>query len=125
MSRALSRTKIARYVAEQLQAGNTDVVREVAAYLIENRRTREADLIVRSILERLETEGIVLADVTTATALDEAIKSELQQLTGASQLEINEHVDPSVLGGIRFETPSRRLDATFAHRLTQLRERKI
>ncbi len=125
MSSHLSRTKIAHYVAEQLRAGKRDVVAELAAFLVEERRTGEADLIMRSTLEQLEAEGIVLADVTSATAIDEAIKTELQKLTGAKQLTLREHVDESVLGGIRLETPSQRIDATFAHRLSQLRERKI
>lgn len=125
MSSALSRTKIAKYAADQLKAGNSGVVRDIAAYLVETGRTREAELIVRTILDRLEVDGVVLADVTSASGIDETIRSELKQLVGARQLELREHIDPSVLGGIRFETPSRRLDATFAHRLTQLRERKI
>lgn len=125
MASGLSRTKIARYAADQLHAGNPGVVRQVAAYLVETRRTHEADLIARTILERLENNGIVLADVTSATELDETIKAELKQLTGASRLELRQHIDPSVLGGIRIETPSRRLDATIMRRLTQLRERKI
>lgn len=125
MTSKLSRTRIARYAAEQLQAGNSEVIQEVAAYLVESRRTNEADLIVRIILERLEANGVVLADVTTATKLDETTKAELKRITGAKRLELREHVDPSVLGGIRIETPSRLMDATFTHRLTQLRERKI
>ena len=125
MSNKLSRTRIARYAADQLQAGNAGVIQEVAGYLVESRRVKEADLIVRIILERLEANGVILADVTTATSLDEAIKAELKEITGAKRLEVREHIDPSVLGGIRLETPSRRLDATFLHRLTQLRERKI
>lgn len=125
MAGILSRTKIANYAADQLQAGNSEVVRDIAAYLVETGRTREAEPIVRTILDRLEQDGIVLADVTSVSGIDETIKSELMRLVGARQLELREHVDPAVLGGIRLETPSRRLDGTYAHRLTQLRERKI
>lgn len=121
----LSRTKIARYAAQQLQAGNTEVIREVAALIVDERRLREVDLITRSILEQLEQDGIVLVDTTATESLSDAIQQQIKELTGAQTLAIREHVDPTVLGGIRIETATRQLDATFARRLTQLRERKI
>ncbi|HTK39799.1 MAG TPA: F0F1 ATP synthase subunit delta [Patescibacteria group bacterium] len=125
MSATLSRTKIARYVAHELEAGNSAVIRELAAFLVEERRTRELDLYVRSILEQLEASGTVLVDVTAIENLDQTMKNEIKALTGAKKLEIREHIDPTVLGGVRIETPTKRLDATFVRRLSQLRERKI
>ncbi len=125
MPGTLSRTKISRYVAEQLKLGNREVIRELAAYIVDERRLRETDLFVRAILEELEVSGIVVVDATTTESLSDEIKAQIKELTGAKTLEIREHIDPSVLGGIRIETPSQRLDATFARRLSQLRERKI
>lgn len=121
----LSRTKIARYAAQQLQSGDTEVIRKVAALIVDERRFREIDLITRAILEQLERDGVVLADVTATESLSDDINQQIKELTGAQTLAIREHVDPSVLGGIRIETPTRQLDATFARRLSQLRERKI
>lgn len=125
MQGKLSRSKLADYVATQLQAGNRQVIRELAAYLIETGRQREAELIIRAIYDRLERDGIVLAEVTTAEKLSSDVVDEIKSLTGATQLEVVEHVDPTILGGIRVETPSKLLDATLARRLTMLRERKI
>ena len=67
MPGTLSRTKIARHVAKQLQAGNNDVIRDLAAYIIDERRLREVDLMVRAVLEELEADGIVLVDATATT----------------------------------------------------------
>lgn len=125
MAEKLSHTKIARYAVRQLQAGNGEVLREIAAYLLDERRLHETDLIIRAILEECERIGTVLADVTTIETLSDDMKAQIQKLTGASSLEIREHIDPSVLGGIRIETPTKRFDATFARTLSQLRERKI
>lgn len=125
MAGTLSHVKIARYAVKQLQAGNADVLREIAAYLLDEHRLHETDLIIRAILEECERVGVVLADVTTTETLSDDIKAQIKKLTGASSLEIREHIDPSVLGGVRIETPTKRLDATFAYRLSQLRERKI
>lgn len=125
MQGKLSRTKIARYVVAQLATGHSDVLREVAAYLIESRRIKEADLVVRAILDQCEHDGVVLADVTSAYALDKAMADKIAQLTGAKKLVLREHVDPTVLGGLRVQTPSRMLDATIQKRIGRLRERKV
>jgi F0F1-type ATP synthase delta subunit len=76
MATRLSRRKIAAYAADKLAAGaaSKKVLSEVAAYLIEMRRTREIDLLVRDIEDALEVRGIVVADVTSAYPLTEALK---------------------------------------------------
>lgn len=125
MAVRLSRTRIARYVADRLQAGDKNVIRRLAAYLIDESRTGEADLIIRSIYDELEQSGVIVADVTTAKDLDGEIKDQIKQLLSAEQLDIREHIDPSVLGGIRIATASRVLDATLKNRLKQLHERKV
>lgn len=125
MSLRLSRTKIARHAAQQLAAGNTQVIREIAAYLVDEGRTGEAELVIRSIYDELERDGIVVADVTTAHGLSADVKQQITKLLDARQLEIREHSDEQVLGGIRVQTPSRILDATVQNRLRKLRERKV
>lgn len=125
MRTKLSRTKIARYTVEQLLEGDQSVIAEVAAYLVQSRRVRETDLVIRAIQDEFESRGIVLADVTTKHEIGEGIEAAIKQLADASQLTLRQHIDPSVLGGIRIQTPSKVLDATVANRITKLRERKI
>lgn len=125
MAARLSRTQLARYVAKQLQAGDKTVIQELAAYLVDEGRTGEIELVLRSIYDELEQSGIVIADVTTAHGLDGTMKAEIKQLLGAEQLELREHKDASVLGGVRIATASRVLDATLKNRLTKLHERKV
>lgn len=125
MSTRLSRTKLARYAATELLDGNTGVVRQLAAYLVDQGRTGETELVLKSIYDELEASGVVLADVVSADGIDASVKAEIKRLLGAKQLVLNERVDPSVLGGIRVDTTSRVLDATIKHRLTKLQERKV
>ena len=122
MHQGISRTKLAGYVVSQLESGRSDVMRELAAYLIETKRTREAELLIREITEQFERHGIVAADVTSAEPIDEALRAQIAELVGAKRLELSETVDTSVLGGVRVTTASRRLDATLAHRLNLLRK---
>lgn len=127
MAVRLSRRKLAAYVADELQAGASvsKVLREVAAYLIDTRRTRELELLVRDIEDALATRGTVVADITSAHALSAELKSEINALVGAKKLQIRETIDESVLGGLRIDVPGKRFDGTIRHKLTALRAKKI
>lgn len=123
MATRISRRKIADYVAERLVRGNDtrEVLKEVAAFLIETRRIREAELIVRDIEAVLADRGVVIADVTSAYPLEEALKADIKKLLGGKQLILRETVEPSVLGGIRLVTPGQRLDATLKRKIQALK----
>ena len=125
MTDKLSRQKLATYIADQLKAGNSDALNQLAAYLVETGRTDEAERIVLSAQELLERDGYVYAEVTTATKLSAEMKTKVADLLQATDIEIKETIDPDVLGGIRVKTPSRLFDATIARRLQNLRESKV
>ena len=122
----LSRTKLARYVGAEVQAGRADkAIRQLAAYLVQAGRTHEAELVIRAIYEELERAGVVIANVTSAEPIDQSVRDAVATMLKSDQISFSETVDPSVLGGIRVVTPSRLLDATFRRRLTTLREHKV
>ncbi|HET6747386.1 MAG TPA: F0F1 ATP synthase subunit delta [Candidatus Saccharimonadales bacterium] len=121
MATRLSRKKIAEYAAERLIKNDTKVLLEVAAFLVENRRTRELELLVRDIEYALSTHGVVIADVTSAYPLSETLKNNIKELVGGKQLILRETVDPAVLGGIRLTTPGERLDATLKRKIQALK----
>ena len=122
----LSRTKLARYVAAEVQAGRSETaIQQLAAYLVQTGRAREAELVIRAVNEELERGGVVIASVTSAEPIDQAVRDAVASMLGSSQTAFDETVDPGVLGGIRVVTPSRLLDATFRRRLTTLREHKV
>lgn len=129
MPQRLSRRKIAAYYAQQLVAGNSGVAKQLAAYLIETRRVREADLIVRDIESALADRGVLLAGVASSRSLsDTAVKQVTAYLTaktGASKVHLRQTVEPELLGGVRITTPGGELDATLRHRLNQLKASKI
>ena len=124
----LSRRKIAAYLADELIAGRS-ITKQLAAYLVESNRVREATLMVRDIESALAERGVLLADVATSRELAADTKKEitdyLKQLSGASSVEMRSHVDPHLLGGVRIDTPGNRLDKTLRHRLNQLTASKI
>lgn len=129
MARKLSRRTIARYAATQLTGGASqkEIAQQLAAHLIETRRTTEAGTIIRDIAHHLAEAGYVEATVTSAHVLEASVETALKELvqreTGASEVAIAAKVDPDVLGGVKVETPGRTLDATVAHKLHVLKTR--
>jgi len=127
MAARVSRRKIALYVVGQLLAGAKQkaVMQEVAAFLVETRRTRETDLVIRDIEGELAAEGIVVADVLSAYPLADELKKEVSKLVGAKDLQLRETVDSSVLGGMRIAVPGKRFDGTLRHRIAALKAKQI
>ena len=72
MPNRLSRRKLAIYIVDKLEKGEqpSQALKEVAAYLIGSRRTREIDLMVRDVEDELALRGIVVADVMSALSYD-------------------------------------------------------
>lgn len=122
-----SRRVLSRHVALQLQQGTQrdTLLRSLAAYIVEHRLQNDIELIVADILWNLAQAGHVEAHVTTAHPLDSSLKQAVveyvKRIESASEVEVRERIDPSVLGGIIVETPSKRFDASIATKLKRLR----
>ena len=69
----LSRRKLALHIANRLERGDESNVamKELAAYLIDSGRTREAELVIRDIEAALANAGSVYATVTAARSLSD------------------------------------------------------
>lgn len=123
----ISRRKLAHHAAQRLAGGDavSDVMRELGAYLIESRRQRELELIVRDIETALLGTGIAIASTTSARALSEAAKRDVIDMIktnydGVTQVLLREQIDSSVIGGVKIELPDRQLDATVRTKLEKL-----
>lgn len=128
MASRLSRRKLAAFCAEELVKGH-DITKQLAAYLVESRRTREYELIARDIESALAERGILVADIATATGLSatsrRAIEAFLASRTSAQKIVLREEVDATLLGGVKVAIPGNELDATLRHKLNQLKASKI
>jgi F-type H+-transporting ATPase subunit delta len=127
MASRLSRRKIAAYSADKLLSGISvsDVVKEVAAYLVDTRRTRELELLIRDIEEALATRGIIVGDVTSAYPLGATLKAEIAKLVGGKSLQLRETIDSTVLGGVRVNIPGKRFDGTIQRKLSALKAKQL
>jgi F-type H+-transporting ATPase subunit delta len=123
-----SRRALAKIVAERLSAANADgraVMREVAAYLIENNMLADADAFINDLAEELYAQtGRLVVEVTSARPLtDEArgnLVKYLQDETQAQSVELHEIVDESLIGGLVAKTPAAELDISVRNALRQL-----
>lgn len=127
MATRLSRHKIAAHVADRLLSGSSaqKVLKEVAAYLVDSRRTRETELVVREIEEALASRGVVVADVTSAHPISKSVKAEIARLVGAKTLQIRETIDPGVLGGVHISLPGKRYDGTLRRKIMALKAKQL
>lgn len=126
MARHLSRRSLALYVVEGLQAGKRQsTITHLAAYLIESRRTKELELIVRDAERLLAERGVLVGTITSAFDVSSETKRAIEKFvaakTGASDISLESQVDPDVLGGIKISLPGQELDQTIAHQLQTLR----
>lgn len=118
-----TRTQVAAAVAERLGSDRRRVVREAAAWLVATGRARQAGYLARDVAVKLQDEGYVLVKVTTARPLEPRAREQLEGLirreTHARRLELDEMIDPEVVGGVQIETPLATLDATVRTKLAR------
>lgn len=125
MAGRLSRRALATFVAKELLAGNNQIIDWLAALLIEERREREADLLVRDIESILADSGQMIVQVDTARPLDAATKQEIESMFDQHEVHIKETVRPELIGGVKITTPTQSLDRTIAKKLEMLRTAEI
>ena len=125
----ISRRQIASYVASALLDGKSEVVQQLAAYLVAERRTNEADMLVRDIEKSLEEHGTVVAHLESAHELDvsqrQAVESLLKNHFDARQVIADTAVDKDLLGGVVVSTASNQLDASLRRNINRLKAIKL
>src|SRR5689334_17703423 len=118
-----SRMQVAAYVADHLKADRRKALRAAAAWLAERGQARQARYLARDVAQVLAARGYVTATVTTARRLSDAGRAEVERFikhaTGARDLELVTVVDPSLIGGIKIETPGQALDASVQTKLAR------
>lgn len=124
---SVSRRVLARHIASRLADGadQTVLLNELAAYLIQNKQVKQLDMVVADIARNLAEMGTVKATVTVARPLSAELKKAVEmyvaRIENATNVQIDEVVAPTQLGGIIVETPRKRFDASVTTQLNRLR----
>ncbi len=124
-----TRKQVAQVIARMMRSSELDreqLVREIAGYLLAERRTGELDALMREVAAtRRREEGVLEADVATAFPLTEDVRQQVQSLFSADKVVINEHVDNRLLSGIKVEADGTLLDLTARRKLEMLKKRPV
>jgi len=125
------RTKLARLVADKtLQSGlSRRFIKEVAAYLLTERRVNELDSVLRDVQLDWAKAGHVEVIARSAHALTPSAKTgiarRLKPLYPHARITITPVLDPSVVGGIRLNLADRQLDLSVRSKLDRFKQLAI
>ena len=101
--------------------------RNLAHLLIERQRTGVIPDIVDGFQEAVRAErGIVVADVTTADPIDDAMQAAVRERLGqvvGKTVELRLHTDPTIIGGLVAQIGDQVIDGSVQTRLRRLRSR--
>lgn len=115
---------IAQALYQMLGDGQDEsaVVKATAHYLVEERRTRELDKIMRELQNiRQKRDGVTEVVATSAFDLTNDVRQEIQQLFSGKTIKLVEETDKSLVGGVRLRTLDTLVDLSVRGRLQQLK----
>lgn len=126
--KAVSRRSLAHLLADRLQAEperRQELVRSLAAYLLDTRRTADADLLLNDVASELAQRfGHLSVEVVSAAALNDAVRDQLRQYlvdrTSARSVDMRLSVNPDLRGGLIASTADAELDLSVRAKLRQL-----
>lgn len=124
------RTRVARLIADkslQQQGVSQELAREVAAYLLTERRVGELDSLLRDIGADWAAAGIIEVLAYSAHPLTEVIEAEIvaqvkRLYPAAQQIRITAVPDPEVIGGVRLRLPNQQLDLSIEAKLNRFKQ---
>ena len=125
----VARTRIASAIADRTlkQGVSKRLSRELAAYLLTERRTGELDSLLRDVQHDWADAGHVEVIAASAFPLTAAVRGDITKRVkalypAAKQIIINETHDPAVIGGVRLNLPDRQLDLSIRTKLNRFKQ---
>lgn len=123
------RKKIAEVISERVGRGESTakLSKEIAAYLLDAGRSSELESLMRDVIGIRAEHGQVEAALTTAHTLDAKTNKEVKELVksirpSARNVQIDEQVDPSLIGGLKLHVINQSLDLSIRAKLNRLKQ---
>lgn len=123
----VSRRRIAKYVADEISRGSTkkDIVAKLAAFMVDHKYQHDVDFLIHDITSELASRGTyTFATITSARPLSSKertdVESFIKKQSKVKAVELDEKVEPHLIGGIIIETPKARYDRSLRRGLEQL-----
>jgi F-type H+-transporting ATPase subunit delta len=123
------RTRISQVIADKTlkQGVSRRYSREVAAYLLSERRTGQLDSIMRDVQGDWAQAGFVEVLASSAHPLSAAVKKDIAARIRrlhpkARQVIVTEIRDPEVIGGVRLNLADQQLDLSVQAKLNKFKQ---
>lgn len=123
-----SRRQVISALMDMLEAGKSvrQVSQTLAAYLVETRQTRNAELFIRDFeLAAAERFDITTAYVYSASKLSDKVRQQVARLVKSisktKSVEMVEKINPELIGGIIIQTADAELDGSLRTKIRNLR----
>ncbi len=112
-------------VLQRIVGNTNEYLQSFLKVLVDRRRVMFLELVCKKYLEILrDLNNAVLAEVTSATELDEsqkrAISDKVKSITGATSVEIKTSIDADLIGGVIIKVGSQVLDASIQGQLRRI-----
>ncbi len=124
-----SRTRIAQTVADRTLKSGADgsYVRELAAFLLSERRVGELNSLLRDVQADWAEQGYVEVLAASAHPLTDAVRSDIKTQVAtlypnAKQIIVTEVPDPTVVGGVRLSLANQQLDLSVEAKLNKFKQ---
>jgi F0F1-type ATP synthase delta subunit len=119
----ISANQLASYAVDQLEAGSDFqlVARKLAAYLLENRQSRDLSKVLRAVEAEANRRGSTQVTITSAHAVSEAVMIELAALLNAENPVFHEVIDANVIGGVKASAGEAEIDLTVRGKLNRFK----
>lgn len=123
------RTRIASTLAAQtLKSGQSKrLSRQIAAYLLSERRSSELDSLIRDVQAEWAEAGLVEVIASSAHGLTPAIRRDIQTQVQriypkAKRIIVTEVHDPAIIGGVRLTLANQQLDLSVQAKLNKFKQ---
>jgi F0F1-type ATP synthase delta subunit len=126
----ISHLRIAAVIADKADRAGVSTValsQEIAAYLLDSRRSGELDSVIRDVMQIRADRGIVEVIAVSAHPIDAKGLADIEtQVRGlypaAKQIIISTSHDPDVVGGVRLELANQQLDLSIRSKLNRFKQ---
>ena len=119
----ITTSELAKYAVEQLESGikAPALAHQLAAFLLDERRSRDMPAVMRAIDEELASRGSPQVVVTAVHEVSEQTKKQLAELLAVTNPVFSEVIDTSVIGGIKARSGESEIDLTVRGRLNKFK----
>jgi F0F1-type ATP synthase delta subunit len=125
----IARSKISNNIASVSLKGKAtkSYIKEMAAFLLNERRVKDLDSIMRDVSRDWLNSGVVDVKVTSAFPLSSTAKTDVNKLVKdlypeSKKIIIDNQIDENLVGGLKIELPDQRLDVSIRSKLNKFKQ---